>query len=157
LPPIADLLDHVCGEIGSRLIELPADRRKPRTWTADHVGERLTEAFRALRRLPMSVRPKGYDALWPAYVHEAGEGPRNVATADVRRARFGSTADDLSRMHEALSWPMEYLGHDTELARAVNEWAPSNGAEVNEQRNERIRGGLLTIAVGLSRKKTKIR
>lgn len=107
--------------------------RVPKQWTADYVGRRLADAHAVLRRLPMTTRPKEFGAIWPEYVHAAGElaVQAGAGTLHMNRGRAirGTSAADVARMHEALAWPMMFLSNSPAYARAVNEWAFEAGLD----------------------------
>lgn len=101
--------------------------RAPKKWTGKYIGTRLADAHATLRRLPMSTRPKEFGAIWPEYVHAAGELALQAGSGTLMLGRNriigGTSAADLARMHEALAWPMQFLSSNPVHARAVNEWA----------------------------------
>lgn len=106
---------------------LDADPLPPR-WTARRVGERLIEAMDVLQRMPMTLWPKGYGAMWPAYRHEAGELAHQAGAGTLAIGRNviarTATADEVDRMNEALEWPLQYLAQCNAWSlRALNGWA----------------------------------
>lgn len=105
-----------------RLIDDPV----PPRWSGDHVGLRLTEAFRTLRLIPMPRGVAGFLCPWPAYAYtwedllaqqEQGELERTMQLQN--RTRLQPSWQEVSRMERAIGWPAEYL-RERHLAAAVN-------------------------------------
>ncbi len=114
-------------DLRSRLDALGDDEGIPSAWTPEHVGKRLIEAYEVLSRSGARVKPKQFGNGWPAMVHEFADmvdaQARLLAEkekAQVRAAR--PTADELSRMEEALRWPMDHLAHRPLAADALMFW-----------------------------------
>jgi hypothetical protein len=148
------------GRIIGQLLNTIGGKRLPKAWTAQHVGDRMQEAFRVLRRLPMTIWPKQYGACWPEILHDQADGVGQALSGtlqDRNRGIRGTSEDEVSRMHEALGWPMDHLGQDPELARAVNEWAFWSDDEDAEALDAFVEGGLQAIADGLNRKNVVVR
>lgn len=111
------------------LAPLPRTRQVPERWSFIHVMERMEEAFRTLRRLPMPTRPRGYINSMPIYLHDRGDLNAQLETYELERmarqrnrVRIPPTPAEVARMEEALHWPTAFLS-DAEyhnLARAVN-------------------------------------
>lgn len=102
---------------------LDADPLPPR-WTARHVGARLIEAHQILRRIPVVIAPKGMATAWPAFqkpaLREDDLPDGEVPTRPLR----GATPDQLARMDEALTWPIEILTDDPSLMIGdLSRWA----------------------------------
>lgn len=109
-------------------------RRIPDRWTPVHVLDRLEEAYAVLARMPMSIWPKGYKSLMPAYAYsyedlvgqaETGELERLTRERNHYRVR-GATAAEVARMEQALGWAGEYLADVPEVARDLQlaaQWA----------------------------------
>lgn len=145
--------------IVGQLLDTFGGKRLPERWTPEHVSDRLVEAFRVLRRLPMVVRPKQYGAMWPEYIHDRGDafGQTISGTLQERnRAIRGTSEDEVSRMHEALAWPMEFLGDRPNLARAVNYWAFWSDLD-GDTHDDWSWEGVKIIADGLTRKNVVVR
>lgn len=164
-PPREGLLpgDYIeparAARIIGQLLDTVGGRRIPERWTPEHVSHRLVEAFRVLRRLPMTTRPKQYGAMWPEYLHDKGDAFGQALSGtlqDRNRAILGTSEDEVSRMHEALAWPMEFLGHDPDIARAVNEWALWNDLD-GDKHDDWSWDGVKVIADGLNRKNVVVR
>lgn len=129
--------------------------RKPKDWTAKHVGARMTEAFSVLRRLPMVTHPNGFGSAMPAYVHTDVE--LLYAAGGRRRGPIrGTSADEIARMNEALAWPLAYLAKKPKLARALNEWAIVNSWDGREAMDGAAHEAALIVAVGLNKGKVKV-
>ena len=133
--------------------------RAPQRWTADYVGRRMVEAHAVLRRLPMATRPKEYGSVMPAYIHEGVELAYQAGAGTLHMGRNrvigGTSADDVARMNESLSWPMQFLRHDADAARAVNEWAFYEPIDRDMGPAKPIRA-LEIIAKGLNAKKVRV-
>lgn len=109
----------------------------PASWTPRHVGKRLIEAHDVLRRLPMNVWPQGYSALWPEYMHEAGElaiqaGAQTLAMGRNSVQKIAS-ADEVARMNEALEWIVRFVTRwNAWAASYLNEWASDRDAKPDD-------------------------
>ena len=108
---------------------LAVPRRVPERWTFVHVMDRLEEAFRTLRRLPIATRPRGYVNAMPFYIYDRADLNAQLETYELERlarlrnrVRIPPSPMEIARMEEALHWPSAYLaGREfTHLARAVN-------------------------------------
>jgi hypothetical protein len=102
----------------------------PTRWTSRHVGTRLIEAHDVLRRMPASIWPKGYGAMWPAYAYDAGELAVQAGAGTLQMGRNlivrTASADEVARMNEALDWIMQFLsGCNYWSLAALNGWASS--------------------------------
>jgi hypothetical protein len=107
-----------------RLEAYRTDSPVPSRWTPEHVASRMIEAYRTLTLLPMATRPKGMKTYWPAHDFDIMElddvADRAEAIARKRQEFFAKmfaedqadlpTAEETSRMEEALRWPMRFLG-----------------------------------------------
>ncbi len=104
-------------------------RRVPERWTFVHVMERLEEAFRMLRRLPLPTRPRGYVNSMPFYLYDRGDLNAQLETFELERlarmrnrVRIPPSPAEIARMEEALRWPALFLSGPEfhHVARAVN-------------------------------------
>jgi hypothetical protein len=111
------------------LPRLEPPRRLPERWTFVHVMERLEEAFRTLRRLPISTRPRGYMNSMPFYLYDRGDLNAQLETYELERlartrnrVRIPPSPAEIARMEEALRWPALFLSGAEfhHVARAVN-------------------------------------
>ncbi len=111
------------------LPRLAPPRRIPERWTFVHVMERLEEAFRTLRRLPISTRPRGYINSMPFYLYDQGDLNAQLETYELERlarmrnrVRIPPSPAEIARMEEALRWPALFLSGAEfhHVARAVN-------------------------------------
>jgi len=111
------------------LPRLNPPRRVPERWTFVHVMERLEEAFRVLRRLPIATRPRGYVNSMPFYVYDRGDLNAQLETYELERlarlrnrVRIPPSPAEIARMEEALRWPALFLSGPEfhHVARAVN-------------------------------------
>lgn len=100
----------------------------PTAWTPEHVQNRMVEAFDILARSGTRVGPRQHANGWPAMIHEFADLVDAQARAlaekerqQERRAR--PTAEQLSRMNEALKWPMTYLDGKPLQSDALMLWA----------------------------------
>lgn len=115
-------------EIRSRIDALGEDDDSiPTAWTPEHVGKRLIEAFEVLSRSGGRILPSRYGNGWPAMVHEFADmvdaQARLVAEKEKAHGRAARpTADELSRMAEALRWPMDHLDGRPLAADALMLW-----------------------------------
>lgn len=100
----------------------------PLAWTPEHVGARLVEAFDVLARSSTAIGPRQHANGWPAMIHEFADlvdaQARALAEKEKQQARSARpTADELSRMNEALAWPMAFLCGKPLQADALMLWA----------------------------------
>jgi hypothetical protein len=52
---------------------VPAPEYVPDRWDSPHVGVRLVEALRTLRKIPMNGHPREFGNAWPKYAIEYSE------------------------------------------------------------------------------------
>jgi hypothetical protein len=113
----------------ARLPTLDQARRVPERWSFIHVMERMEEAFRTLRRLPVATRPRGYVNSMPFYRYDRGDLNAQVETQELERmaqmrnrVRIPPSPSEIARMEQALHWPAAYLSGAEfhHVARAVN-------------------------------------
>jgi hypothetical protein len=104
-------------------------RRVPDHWSLIHVMERMEEGFRALARLPMATRPRGYINSMPFYLYDRSDLNSQLETYELERmaelrnrVRIPPSPAEIARMEEALHWPTAYLSGAEfhHVARAVN-------------------------------------
>jgi hypothetical protein len=100
----------------------------PVSWTPEHVQGRLVEAFEILSRSGIRVGPGRVGNGWPAMVHEFADlvdaQARAIAERERQQQRAARpTADELSRMNEALAWPMAFLDGKPLQSDALMLWA----------------------------------
>jgi hypothetical protein len=118
----------MAGDMRSRIDALgDPETGIPASWTPEHVGARLIEAYGVLARSGGRILPARFGNGWPAMVHEFADmvdaQARLLAEkekAQVRAAR--PTSDELSRMEEALRWPMDHLDGRPLAADALMFW-----------------------------------
>ena len=112
----------------------------PKRWTARHVGVRLIEAMEVLKILP-GCGNGGSSSVWPAYLNEgvelayqAGAGTLAIGRNNVRRI---ASANEVARMNEAITWPMQYLsGCNFWSLGALNEWAIAGDPDSKDAPND---------------------
>jgi hypothetical protein len=111
------------------LPRLDPPRRVPERWTFVHVMDRMEEAFRTLRRLPITTRPRGYVNSMPFYVYDRADLNAQLETYELERlarlrnrVRIPPSPAEIARMEEALRWPALFLAGAEfhHVARAVN-------------------------------------
>lgn len=100
----------------------------PDEWTPEHVGTRLIEAFEILSRSGGRVGPGKVGNAWPEMLIEFADRTdaqaRSLAEKEWQQSR-GSipSADEVSRMNQALRWSMDYLDGRPLTADALMLWA----------------------------------
>lgn len=99
----------------------------PSEWTPEHVGVRLIEAYEVMSRSGGRIGPSRYGNGWPAMVHEFADmvdaQARQLAEKEAQQLRSSRpTSDEISRMNEALAWPMSYLDGKALAADSLMLW-----------------------------------
>jgi hypothetical protein len=106
-------------ERAARLLASSVIRTAELQWTVEHVRVRLREAARGCERIGGRVGPAAMKSFWPdsALYTDATDFDRNAIYEGLRdktrveRTREGAGgAIEISRILEALEWPMRYLG-----------------------------------------------
>lgn len=100
----------------------------PAAWTPEHVQARLVEAFDILARSGTRVGPRQHANGWPAVVHEFSDFIDAQARALAEKERIARltsrpSSDELSRMNEALAWPLHHLDGRPLQSDALMLWA----------------------------------
>ena len=153
----------------------PAPEYVPEVWTGPHVGLRMVEAFKTLTSMP-TTGGGGSGGFWPAYFYEwddllaqeesDAQSKDNVAST-INRAKIRPSAQDVSRMEQAISWPGRYCSQIS-IARIVQRVAFYRSRDMDMQvvsrkmkqdhkfLRTRNREGLDLIAVGLRRDKVRV-
>lgn len=108
--------------------EVVTEAAIPAAWTPEHVQARLVEAFDILARSGTRVGPRQHANGWPAMVHEFADlvdaQARAIAEKEKQQERAARpTADELSRMNEALAWPLHHLDGRPLQSDALMLWA----------------------------------
>lgn len=107
----------------------------PAVWNGPHVGQRLCDAMRTLRSVPMPG-VAGYRANWPVYAyefedllaqHEQGELERTQANQN--RTRLLPSFREVSQMEIAICWPARFLASAVHIVVAVNAVALAHSFE----------------------------
>ena len=107
----------------------------PLVWTPEHVAARMIEAFETLLETSGSVGPRRHANGWPAMLQEFSdlvdeEAMKHAREAFARSRRRPSQAQ-ISKMDEALLWPLRY-GRDIPLAcDAVLIWSLCKAARIS--------------------------
>jgi hypothetical protein len=123
-----------------------AKRPVPEAWTTEYVAFRLIEGFETLAKLPSGkTLPKAFGNGWPAivrsYADAVGAEPERDKTEFVfEKARARASADEITRMDEALRWPMTYLRGRPGPATALSVWAFCRAQEWSISRELKKRG-----------------
>lgn len=116
----------LAGDLQARIAALGEDD-VPTEWTPEHVGARLVEAFAILRKAGAHVGPMQFGNAWPDYLRTKAEVNDLDAlanhTAEAHMDRSRPTSDEVSRMNEALRWPMDYLDGMVLASDALMFWA----------------------------------
>lgn len=104
------------------LPRLNPPRRVPERWTFVHVMDRLEEAFRTLRRLPITTRPRGHVNSMPFYVYDRGDLNAQLETYELERlarlrnrVRIPPSPAEIARMEEALRWPALFFDENQKM------------------------------------------
>lgn len=129
------------GRIERYIEELDATRRVlPEVWSTEFVAFRLIEAFQTLRKIPSGkLLPKAFGNGWPAivrsYADAVGAEPMREAKEFVfESAKARASADEITRMDEALRWPLTYLRGKPNQATALSVWAFCKAYELSISR-----------------------
>lgn len=114
-------------DLGSR-IEAIGEGDVPSSWTPEHVQSRMVEAFDILARSGTRIGPRQHANGWPAMIHEFSDlvdAQARALAEKEKQQELGArpTADELSRMNEALKWPMAYLDGKPLQSDALMLWA----------------------------------
>jgi hypothetical protein len=100
----------------------------PTEWTPEHVGARMVEAFEILSRSGGRVGPGKFGNAWPEMLIEFADRTdaqaRALAEKEWQETR-GSvpSSDEVSRMNEALRWPMDHINGMVLASDALMLWA----------------------------------
>lgn len=100
----------------------------PTEWTPEHVANRMVEAFEVLARSGGRTGPSRETNGWPAMVQEFADlvdaQARLLAEKEKAQSKAARpSADELSRMNEALRWPMDHLDGKALASDALMLWA----------------------------------
>jgi hypothetical protein len=99
----------------------------PEVWTGSHVGFRLVEAFMTIGNMPTNGIGGSAVGFWPPYLYtwddllaqqESDDLLKADAANKANSARIRPTAQEISRMEQAISWPGRYCQH-VSIARIV--------------------------------------
>jgi hypothetical protein len=91
----------------------------PSEWNGPHVASRLADAWRTLMKIPMlEFGPRSFGKTWPAYRIEwtdllsmVGAGELEAMQREHNRTRVLPSANEISKMEKAISWPLRYLAN----------------------------------------------
>lgn len=99
----------------------------PAIWTPEHVLIRMVDAYEVLSRTPARIYPQAFGNAWPTILlneMERRDLERVQEKEDaLQRQLARPSSHDLSRMQEALAWPMLHLGDFPLMADAVTLYA----------------------------------
>jgi len=106
---------------------MPAPEVIPDRWDGPHLGLRLVEALRVLRRMPMSGTPREFGNAWPSYGIEFADASsfaddplwKADQAAAFNRIRPRPSAIEIAHMEAAIAWPARYLKEFPQLLRTV--------------------------------------
>lgn len=114
---------------------LAARRRPvPTSWNIVHVMDRIEEAVDVLGRMPVMPGPRGHSNSMPDYAYTIGDLNAQAESGELEKMlrlnikpRIPVTAAEITRMQQALRWPVVYLKspaglqllHMREVSRAV--------------------------------------
>lgn len=151
----------LASDLRSRVLALGEDD-VPTSWMPEHVGKRLIEAFEILSRSGTRVGPGRVGNGWPAMVHEFADmvdaQARALAEKEKQQARAARpTSDELSRMNEALAWPMAYLDGKALAADSLMLWAyaSATGRDMAGMLNHR-RKRAIALAEDMARQRNRL-
>jgi hypothetical protein len=112
----------------------------PSEWDGPHVGLRLCDAFKTLSMMPnRGASPKLQPGFWPEYHYEwedlLAQRQADVATqeddaSERNRTRVRPSAQEISRMEMAISWPGRYIV-EAETARIVQRVALARSRDLD--------------------------
>jgi hypothetical protein len=100
----------------------PVDPPIPETWTPEHVGKRLIEAFAVDRRLPRIERPKAPGSAHPQMTYTAEE-MEEWEAIPIDPKRFAPQPDELAAMEAAFDWLQIVRESHHGIHFAVKNWA----------------------------------
>ncbi len=114
----------------------------PPAWDGPHVGRRLADAFKTLSMMPnRGMGPRLQPGFWPEYSYEwedlLAQRTADVATQEAdaserNRARVQPSAQEISQMETAISWPGRYI-QEAETARLVQNVALARSRDLDMQ------------------------
>lgn len=121
----AALLDGIEGrlspELSERLLRSSSfSHQAELRWDADLVKRRLQEAVRGCERLAGRIGPSRKSGFWPDMTVEFADQVAMMGTKELdafyrakNRAQRGGLGDrEISRIEEAIQWPLRYLSAD---------------------------------------------
>jgi Domain of unknown function (DUF6362) len=147
----------------------------PEHWTGPHVGLRLVQAFKTLANMP-DGGSGSFHGFWPVYFYEwddlLAQEERDAQSKDdaasaLNRAKIKPSAQDVSRMEQAISWPGRYC-LSVPCARIIQRIAFYRSRDMDMHQlarkmkhdpktlRKRNRVGLDLIAAGLRRDKVRV-
>ena len=153
----------------------PAPEYVPEHWTGPHVGLRLVQAFKTLANMPDAGSGSSH-GFWPVYFYEWDDllaqeerdaQSKTDAASALNRAKIKPSAQDVSRMEQAISWPGRYC-LSVPCARIVQRVAFYRSRDMDMHQlarrmkqdpktlRKRNRVGLDIIAAGLRRDKVRV-
>jgi hypothetical protein len=150
---------------------VPPPEIVPDRWDGPHVGVRLVEGLRVLRRLPMNGHPREFSNAWPVYAREWADlvqycdDPtwKSEEATERNRIRPRPSSIEISHMETVIVWPARYLREYPQLITVVQAAALARSRFKDLRWVERHLGlpgrvvrrwnrqGLDTIAAGLRR------
>lgn len=129
---------------------VPAPEYVPAEWNGPHVALRLADAWRILAKVPMPrFAPRSFGRMWPEFRIEwtdllsmIGAGELEAMQREMNRVRVLPTANEISRMEQAIGWPMQYLDQPREclIVNVVARMTATDGNLHREIRRRRYGG-----------------
>lgn len=116
-------LGRLPDDVAARLLAQQAIRTETASWSVEAIKARLKEAARGIERLPIQIGPSSKSGFWPTPSVEFADLVNMMSVQELeayyraknRAPRGGLSDREISRVEEAIHWPMHYLGsHDNE-------------------------------------------
>jgi hypothetical protein len=100
----------------------------PAAWNGPHVAMRIVEGFETLRAMQLRDYSTKARTAWVPYLYEfddlveqAKQYELEITQAKQNRTRVSPSAEQITRMDQALYWPLKYLSAlNPDLCEAVN-------------------------------------
>lgn len=131
------------------------DDAPPATWIGSHVGQRMSDAFETLLRLP-TTGGSASSGFWPAYDYEyedllaqqqQAEDEKRQDQQQRNRVRLSPSVEQITQMERTLYWPARYLATAPWLMRAVNAVSLTRALDRDIRWLARKRGGKASLWV----------
>ena len=109
----------------------------PDNWTDAHVMARMIEAAKVCRAMPMqNISPAEGAGFWPRYPYEWEDllAQEENVDLDPLPERYRPSAEEISKMNEAIGWPLKYLFELPHYAKAATSFAMGKACGMAERR-----------------------